>query len=284
MSTALQSFQQSLKACQDSLDKWNAQKISNDIVTKYNDNQNKAYAAALIAWKTDKTNKDTEYTTKSTEWNTKVNQRYSDWKGVRRRWNNCVVWNETSAGKHNDWCQNDNGMAWHVGQEGGCTWGWGFGTCAYSDEQARNNALVDAGQQPQPPNIPQQPSPDQYPKKEQNLTPFNLNCCSNLTTVVGSSIENSTIDQSNKCIQELQQKINYEQNKPTSAPQAPQSNTPSQNLQDTTSGNVDDTTTPVQKNNNKLSTTTIMFIIAILICISFCSFLLTGGFILIATL
>lgn len=49
----------------------------------------------------------------------------------RRPWNNCVVWGETSAGKHDDWCMNDLGPGWkHVGQEGaGCAKGWGKGIC-----------------------------------------------------------------------------------------------------------------------------------------------------------
>lgn len=49
----------------------------------------------------------------------------------RRAWNNCVVWGETTPGKHDDWCMNDIGPGWkHVGQEGaGCAKGWGKGIC-----------------------------------------------------------------------------------------------------------------------------------------------------------
>lgn len=49
----------------------------------------------------------------------------------KRNWNNCVAWNETSSGKHDDWCRNDHGPEWsHVGQDGaGCSKGFGKGVC-----------------------------------------------------------------------------------------------------------------------------------------------------------
>jgi hypothetical protein len=81
-------------------------------------------------------------------------QRHEDWKNLRghfqrfgdlknnlrnerRNWNNCVAWNETNAGKHNDWCQNDVGQGWyHTGQDGGgCSLGFGKGVCGRTDEE-----------------------------------------------------------------------------------------------------------------------------------------------------
>jgi hypothetical protein len=49
-----------------------------------------------------------------------------------RPWNNCVAWLETTPGRHDDWCANDFGTGWkHVGQDGGgCTPGFGKGTCS----------------------------------------------------------------------------------------------------------------------------------------------------------
>lgn len=49
----------------------------------------------------------------------------------KENWNNCVAWNETSSGKHDDWCRNDHGHEWsHVGQDGaGCSKGFGKGVC-----------------------------------------------------------------------------------------------------------------------------------------------------------
>lgn len=47
-------------------------------------------------------------------------------------WGNCVVWGETQAGKHDDWCVNDFGPGWtHTGQGGdNCAPGWGKGDCS----------------------------------------------------------------------------------------------------------------------------------------------------------
>ncbi len=48
-------------------------------------------------------------------------------------WNNCAVWDETTPGKHDDWCRNDFGShAKHVGQgQHGCAKGWGKGVCKH---------------------------------------------------------------------------------------------------------------------------------------------------------
>ncbi len=50
---------------------------------------------------------------------------------VKENWNNCVAWNDTGSGKHDDWCRNDKGQNWsHIGQDGaGCSKGFGKGVC-----------------------------------------------------------------------------------------------------------------------------------------------------------
>lgn len=46
-------------------------------------------------------------------------------------WKNCVPWDETESGKHDDFCQNDLGEGWkHTGRfKGGCGENEGKGIC-----------------------------------------------------------------------------------------------------------------------------------------------------------
>ena len=219
---SLQAFTETLRMCQEGIDTWRAQKAANDEIASFNSNQNSAYAAAVAAWQGQVNNLNTDYATRTANWHQCVFNKTNEYKNMRRSWNNCVVWNETHAGRHNDWCQNDTGMEWHVGQEGGGCWGGqGKGVCGYSDNQSATYARRDCGLEPSAPNLPAQPNQGQFPHRQQNLTPLTLNCCANYAQVVGSSMDDSVINQSNQCIAGLEQKINDLQNQPETTTPAP---------------------------------------------------------------
>lgn len=89
----------------------------------------------------------------------------------RRAWNNCVAWNETSAGKHNDWCANDRGQDWqHVGQEGSCSLGFGKGVCGRNDNAVKRDLGL-----PSAPGVPPHPGPQ--PSRHN----MNVQCCQSFT-------------------------------------------------------------------------------------------------------
>jgi hypothetical protein len=228
---SLEAFKETLKICQDGIAQWQAQKTTNDEIYAYNTSQNEAYSNAYIAWQNQIAAINNQYSTNVSNWTQCMFNKRNDYRNERRNWNTCTVWNETSPGKHNDWCQGDTGLEWHVGQDGnnqwwagGCLVGQGRGICGNSDRQVEQKALSACGPEPQRPILPQPPSPDQFPRREPNLTPFTLNCCSNYAQVVGSTLDSTSINQSNQCIADLEKQINDLENKPqATTPTAPTS-------------------------------------------------------------
>lgn len=268
MSESLEAFKKTLESCQKGLELWNAQKTANDAVIQYNNEQNQFYATVTYPM----------YQTQLNEYNQKMNNYQSclintknALRNERRHWNNCVVWNETSAGRHNDWCQNDTGMEWHVGQDGaGCAWGWGKGLCGYSDGQVDRiaNERCGTGYFVKP-DVPPQP-----PLKEQNKTPFTLNCCANFTQVVGSTLEDTTINQENQCMANLQEKVKQAEIQATSTapPKVVQTTSPPASTQKKQTETKSSTTEKEQDNMNMYII--IFIIISCLICMSLSSSLL----------
>ena len=75
--------------------------------------------------------------------NDQINSKAEELRNVAKQWNNCVSWNDTTAGRHNDWCANDHGGGWyHSGAIGNCTSGYGRGECKM-DDNLRNRLARD---------------------------------------------------------------------------------------------------------------------------------------------
>jgi len=115
----------------------------------------------------------------------------------KRSWNNCVGWNETSAGKHNDWCINDVGQGWeHTGQEGSCSLGLGKGLCQRTPEKVKADMPEYYGSARPVPFTETQPV---RPPNPPYVTVPPVTCCSNMTNVIGSTLTSSNINQLNEC-------------------------------------------------------------------------------------
>lgn len=133
---------------------------------------------------------------------------YASWNDKRAQlidekkpWNNCVAWNDTQSGAHNDWCRNDAGQGWyHAGQTGsGCSAGFGKGVCQRTTDQVivdLRNAGYNAGE----PAVPGQPIPPIPPNGN------NIQCCSQMfSNITADNINFSDIQQN--CSQTIQQQI-----------------------------------------------------------------------------
>lgn len=220
MSESLEAFKKTLEECQKGIELWNAQKMANDAVVQYNAEQNDIYTYITLP----------AYQARLDEYHANVNNYQSciinnknALRNDRRFWKNCSEWWDADPGKqHHDWCRNETGMDLHVNRDGaGCRWGQGKGVCAYSETQVETiaNERCGTGYYARP----EKPLPP--PFKEQNLTPFSLNCCANYVQVIGSNVEDSTINQQNQCMANLQEKIE-EASKSTITTSSPQTQVP----------------------------------------------------------
>jgi hypothetical protein len=127
-------------------------------------------------------------------------QQYQDWSNNRgqyanfgdrinqltneqKTWNNCVTWDQTSAHRHDDWCQNDVGQGWtHAGQTGGgCAWGWGKGVCQRTSDYV--NSIVNTEKAAVEP--ARVSPPQQQPNAPSNN---NIQCCTQLIGSVSGNI------------------------------------------------------------------------------------------------
>ena len=217
MASALQDAEQSLNLCQKSLSDLQAMQQYNQDVVNYNNNINIQYEAALAAWnqqkaQVDQNNNNATANYNSCRYNTN-NNLYND----THVWNNCILWN--NVGGHDDWCSNDLGGSWNeigAGQYG-CAWGQGKGLCRRTQDQI--NMIVNQ-QCPQPnyQSYPQQPIEGAL--KSQNTTPVQINCCTNISTIVGSNVSGTSIDQANNCINQLGSQINNIKSQPTPTPKS----------------------------------------------------------------
>ena len=215
MASALQDAEQSLNLCQKSLSDLQAMQQYNQGVVDYNNNINTQYAAALAAWNQQKTQVDQNNNNATANYNScrynTNNNLYND----THVWNNCILWN--NVGGHDDWCSNDLGGSWNEIGSGqyGCALGQGKGLCRRTQDQI--NMIVNQ-QCPQPnyQSYPQQPIEGAL--KSQNTTPVQINCCTNISTVVGSNVSGTSIDQANNCINQLGSTINNIKSQPTPTP------------------------------------------------------------------
>jgi len=113
----------------------------------------------------------------------------NDLRNEKKTWNNCVAWNETQSGRHNDWCENDIAKGWrHTGQTGeGCWPGFGKGVCSRSDDKIKQELYL------QPPTVTQDPGP------QPNRRPLpKIDCCNSFVAqgLKASEINFDDINQS----------------------------------------------------------------------------------------
>lgn len=265
-----------LKACEDGIALLTAQQKANQaLVDDYNKN--------LTAWQARKNTADDKWTRENSDrikaqeqWDANVNAKAEQKRNDSSNWNNCVVWNETSAGKHDDWCRNDKGDSgwYHAGQDGaGCAWGWGKGVCKKNDDLRLREAKSELG--PRPANYQEPKFSETKPTESaQNQTAINVACCANTLNVVGSQVTDSNIQQQNDCAKDLKAKAAGTPPPPAGTPPPPPAGTPPAG----TSNVVKSTSTPVSsaKPNRRMLMVIVLVIISLIL--SSCS---SGLFLLI---
>ena len=197
-----------LKACEEGIALMKAQQKANQVlVDDYNKN--------LTAWEAKKSTADTTWASENStrikaqeQWDANVSAKAEEKRKDEQIWNNCAIWDETSAGKHTNWCVNDKGEGWyHSGQAGqaGCPKGQGKGMCKKDDALRLREAKSELGARPvnyQEPKF----SETKPTTPSQNQTAINVACCANVLNVVGSDVTDSNIQQQNDCAKDLKAK------------------------------------------------------------------------------
>ena len=227
MSSDLINAEQTLQACQTSLSALQAMQQYNQSAADYNNNINTQYAANMTAWTQQKQQIDNQNNEATGNYENCKNTSYLLYSSQSEVWNNCTAW--TNVNGHDDWCETDMygkglGSGWHqIGAGGyGCLGGWGRGVCGRTDDGI-NRLVNNACPSPNYQQYPQQPQSGAL--KEQNTTPVQINCCANISTIIGSNVTNTSIGQANDCVNQLASKVDTLKNQSSTTTQPPQSST-----------------------------------------------------------
>lgn len=206
----LQMAQESMIKCQQSISLLEAQYKSNQEIVAYNN------AKVLECAAQDQRNLD--------NYNNQCNdkrRKHDDWERcIRDRENAHLAWRDETGCVV--WERAKNGWDCGAGNEGdgayggGCAAGWGKSRCKHSGDYARDHARRECGPEPstecgqKPPAVP-------CPLKQQDATQVAVNCCANVTSIVGSEVQQSTIQQQTACLNEKKQAILGPSQKQTSS-------------------------------------------------------------------
>lgn len=87
-----------------------------------------------------------------------------------------------------------------------CGWLEKKARCKYNHEKVKRLARENCGPEP-PTDCGPQPGDVPCDKRDQDETQVAVNCCANVTSVVGSKVDKSTIDQQNNCLNDKKQAI-----------------------------------------------------------------------------
>lgn len=144
------------------------------------------------------------------DWKTKRNDAYNQLKNEYKLWKNCLALGQCNAYQHSDWCVNDYGTGWeHTGGINGTDSGQDcWAGCRGKCQRTNSKLDFDISQweiQNPPPIEPLAPvKPVLYPQL--NTPDIAINCCDNITNVIGSDLTNTQLDQLNECITNIEKK------------------------------------------------------------------------------
>jgi hypothetical protein len=199
-----------LKSCRESTAKFIQIANKNEEISKRNFEKSTKLSNLVSQWEQEQK----VYKNRLNEWET-MSGEYAQWDRIKRdlqnekrNWNNCIPWNETSAGKHNDWCRNDNnGEDWyHAGQDGGgCTPGFGKGVCQRTNDQVNKQLEIRGYDNSKPVFLKPKPDETNQPdlaQEEQIRSDTNIQCCANIMNITGNAF-----DVAQSCQQSIEQTL-----------------------------------------------------------------------------
>lgn len=169
------------------------------------DNAFQTYSTAVDKYNND-LKRHEEYKREQQEWDGNYGRyayfsdRYNQIKGETKLWRDCVPWIDTTAGRHDDWCESTGGEGWHhTGQNGDspCLPGFGRGVCTRTLDEV-NRVLAIEKEPSRPPYVH---PPEAYPSPPSDI---NIQCCTN--TIKGAFAGNVT-DVTQSCKQEIITKL-----------------------------------------------------------------------------
>ena len=221
---ALQAAQETLLKCQTSIQLLEAQYKANQQIVEYNNAKTVECAAQDQRNLDDYNRKCGDRRKKNDEWHDCIRNReraHLDWRGET----GCVIWDRATKG----WDCGD-GKEGDGSYGGGCQHGWGKSRCKWSGESARKFAREDCGGEP-PTDCGPRPGNVPCPLKQQDATQVAVNCCANVTSIVGSEVQQSTIQQQNACLNEKEKNLKQSQTQTSSSTTQPPTTTTTTNQQ-----------------------------------------------------
>jgi len=249
--SALQMAQETMIKCQKSIALLEAQYKSNQEIVAFNNAKILECNAQDQRNIDDFKNRCDDKHRKRDDWDRCRNDReraHLDWRGEGEG-GRCVVWEVAKNG----WNCGD-GKVGDDAYGGGCPPGWGKSRCKWSGESAREFARQDCGPEPNTDCGPK-PQPVPCPLKQQDATQVAVNCCANVSSIVGSQVDKSIIDQQNSCLNDQKKTVLGPSQSQTQTSSSQTKNQQAQNQQ--TSGS----------NNGSGATIIIIIVIIVIICI-----------------
>lgn len=138
--------------------------------------------------------------------------------------------------------------------------------CQRNDETSRNEATNNTNNErgAKPGNFNDPEFSEQQPTEpQQNQTPINIACCANVTSIVGSDVSDTTINQANDCLKSKEDAVVAAEAKAALPPPVVQP--PASTVIPTTTSST--TTTPASTTTTASTTSKNKYIIMIIVCI-----------------
>jgi len=231
--SALQAAQQTLMLCQDGIKMLEARAASNKAIIDENNNRQTQWSAQVAAFNDNCNHKRNEARNNFDNYNNNRtrcwNDAYNGCLDIDQGWTGC----NPSGGQH---CNGDQREVDSDCRAGGPAVGqcWA-GSCKYhckpSEGFCRNSADQQCPNNPPNPNYDCGNPPPQPATLSIDTSPININCCSNISTILGSDVNSSTINQQNECLnnvkKEIQQIIEPLQQQPSTSTSSPSTTTTS---------------------------------------------------------
>ena len=206
---ALQAAQQTLMLCQDGIKMLEARAASNKAIIDENNNRQTQWSAQVAVFNDNCNRKRSEARNNFDNYNNNRtrcwNDAYNGCLDIDQGWTGC----NPSGGQH---CNGDQREVDSDCSAGGPARGqcWA-GSCKYhckpSEDYCRNSADQQCPNTPPNPNYDCGGSPPQPAILSIDTSPININCCSNISTILGSDVNSSTINQQNECLNNVKKEI-----------------------------------------------------------------------------
>lgn len=206
---ALQAAQQTLLLCQDGIKMLEARAASNKAIIDENNNRQTQWSAQIAAFNDNCNRKKAEAKNNYDNFNRNRincwNNAYNGCLDIDQGWTGC----NPSGGQH---CNGDQREVDSDCSAGGPATGqcWA-GSCKYhckpSEGFCRNSADQQCPNNPPNPNYDCGNPPPQPATLSIDTSPVSINCCSNISTILGSDINSSTINQQNECLNNVKKEV-----------------------------------------------------------------------------